>query len=659
MLIPHAWIDLPDGSRLGCRMWLPNGVDGAPVPAVLEYVPYRKDDGTYVRDSTLHPGLSERGYACVRVDMRGSGSSDGVLTDEYSHQEMDDGEAVIEWIAAQPWCDGNVGMIGISWGGITGLQMATRQPEALKAVVALGSTDARYYDDGGYYMGAMIGQTIGWAALMLGYNSRPPVPAHYGEGWRELWMRRLADAPMFLGIFLEHQREDDYWMRGTVAADYEAISTPIFAVSGHADCWPNTVPRLMANLAGPRQGLQGAWAHRYPQMAVPGPAIDFMPEVERWFDRWLKGDDNEDEVAPLYRVFLQDHVPPQTFYADRPGRWLAFDEWPSADVAEATWKLDELTSGPEDAAYDICSPQTVGMDGGEYMPWFNFGPGPELPDDQRVDDEGSACFDTAPLTEALSIVGNARLHATVTTNASQALLAARLCAVDPDGRSTFIARGIVNLSQRHSKAEPEPLSPGRPADVVIEFDHVGYTVPVDHRLRLALSTSYWPMAWPSPTYSTVTVDPGSELVVPVWSGSSTQRDRVSFNPAPQPAASPVEQVRPHDEQRRRFVDETTGRHVLQIDTDNGCTSITELAAQVDSGATQKYSIHSDDPLSAEAEYRFRWAWQMGDVAVETIASTRMWCTETTFEVEAEIVASEHDVEVFRRPIRESYPRDHF
>ena len=266
---------MSDGAKLGARLWLPTANPDQPFPAILEYIPYRKDDYSAIRDSTTIAWFANHGYACLRVDMRGSGSSDGVMLDEYSDQEINDGVDVITWIASQPWSDGNVGTIGISWGGVTGLQLAQRRPKPLKTVIALGASEFRYYDDAGYYMGCMVGQSIGWAAMMFGYNTRPPDPLLAGQDWKKLWQDRLENTPHYLEYWLSHQREDDYWLRGTVGTDYDAIDIPVYAVSGHADCWPNTVTRLLENLSVPRRGLQGAWCHRYPHLGVPGPTVGF------------------------------------------------------------------------------------------------------------------------------------------------------------------------------------------------------------------------------------------------------------------------------------------------------------------------------------------------------------------------------------------------
>lgn len=336
--------------------------------------------------------------------MRGSGSSDGVLYDEYTNQEVDDGVVVIEWLAEQDWCDGNVGTIGISWGGITGMQLAQRAPEALKTIITLGATEHRYYDDGSYYMGCMVDQTIGWAALMFGYNTRPPDPDLVGEGWRRLWFERLENAPHYLERWFEHQHVDDYWLTNTVATDYEAIKIPVYAVSGHVDCWPNTVSRLLQNLSSPVRGLQGPWCHRYPHMGIPSPTVDFLSDAIRWFDHWLKNKATGIMDEASYQVYLQDSVRPQTFYDSRPGRWVGEAQWPSNQIKNSTFYLSDQGLGLQPVSgqqFDITSPQSVGLASGEYMPWFAFGPAKELPADQQTEDAGSLLFDTDVLESKL------------------------------------------------------------------------------------------------------------------------------------------------------------------------------------------------------------------------------------------------------------------
>jgi putative CocE/NonD family hydrolase len=255
-LIDNAWIPLSDGVRLAARIWLPAEAEADPVPAVLEYIPYRKGDGTAVGDSTRHTYFAGHGYASVRVDMRGSGDSDGILLDEYLSQEQDDALEVIAWLASQPWCTGALGMMGISWGGFNSLQVAARRPPALKAIITVCSTDDRYADDVHYIGGCLLGiEMLSWASTMLAFNARPPDPAVVGERWREMWLERLEKTPPFVEAWLSHQRRDAYWKHGSVCEDYAAIECPVYAVGGWADAYTNAVLRLLAGLSCPRKGL--------------------------------------------------------------------------------------------------------------------------------------------------------------------------------------------------------------------------------------------------------------------------------------------------------------------------------------------------------------------------------------------------------------------
>ncbi len=306
-----TWIPLGDGCRLSARVWRPQDSDENPVQVLLEYLPYRKDDATALRDSVHHPYFAGHGYASVRVDMRGSGASDGSLEDEYLVQEQDDALEVLAWLAAQPWCTGDAGMIGLSWGGFNALQVAARHPPELKAIVTLCSTDDRYADDVHYMGGCVLADfMLPWAASMLVLNARPPDPAVAGERWREQWLDRMERAPPFIEAWLSHQRRDPYWEHGSICEDYASIACPVYAVGGWADAYRNAVLRLLAGLPGPRKGLIGPWAHLYPEQAVPGPAIGFLQECLRWWDHWLKGRDTAGQVGSRAGLALAEPPDP-------------------------------------------------------------------------------------------------------------------------------------------------------------------------------------------------------------------------------------------------------------------------------------------------------------------------------------------------------------
>ena len=322
--IDHTWIPLADGTRLAARIWLPEDAEQDPVPAILEYLPYRKGDAFARRDSYHHPYFAGYGYAGVRVDLRGTGDSDGIIEDEYLPQEQEDAIDVIAWLAEQPWCSGAVGMLGISWGGFNGLQVAARRPPALKAVISMCASDDRYADDVHYVGGCVLAvDMLPWAATMLTGNALPPDQAVVGDGWRDTWLQRIERTPPFVEAWLAHQRRDAYWRQGSVCEHYEAIDVPVYAVGGWADGYSNAIPRLIEGLPGPRKGLIGPWSHAFPQDGEPGPAIGFLQECLRWFDQHLKGIETGIMDEPRLRVWMQDHVAPATHHAQRPGRWVS------------------------------------------------------------------------------------------------------------------------------------------------------------------------------------------------------------------------------------------------------------------------------------------------------------------------------------------------
>ncbi|MGH3115003.1 MAG: CocE/NonD family hydrolase, partial [Gaiellaceae bacterium] len=420
----------------------------------------------------------------------GTGDSDGVLTDEYTPQEQDDALEILDWIAAQPWCDGKLGMWGISWGGFNSLQIAARRPPGLGAIVTLCSSDDRYADDVHYRGGCVLAlDMLHWASSMLTWNARPPDPRLYGEGWREAWLERLETLTPWIEHWLGHQRRDGYWQHGSVCEDYAAIECPVFAVGGFADGYTNAVPRLLAGLSVPRKGLVGPWAHAFPDDALPGPSIGFLQECVRWFDHWLKGAGNGVMDEPMLRVWMQDSVAPRPQYELRPGRWVAEPAWPSPHVGSRVWEL------PLDGPRSLLGVQTNGKEAGV---WTSEGQSADLAGDQRPDDAVSLAFDSEPLAEPLEILGFPEVAVGLAVDRPSALVAVRLCDVFPDGTSALVTRGLLNLTHRESHEHPRPLEPGRRYEVRVPLDFTAYSFPAGHRLRVAVSPTYWPWAWPSP-----------------------------------------------------------------------------------------------------------------------------------------------------------------
>jgi len=286
--IMTQWIPMPDGVRLAARIWLPVDAEQDPVPALLEYLPYRRRDGTSYRDSVTQPYMAGHGYAAVRVDIRGSGDSEGLLLDEYDQPELDDGVQVIAWLARQPWCNGRVGMWGNSWGGINALQVAALQPPALAAILPIGFADDRYHGDCHFMGGCMLEGNISWGGSFFAGRSLPPDPAVVGARWRDMWLQRLEHAQPPPATWLAHQRRDAYWRAASVCEDYGRIRVPVYAVNGWQDSYARNILPLLERLAVPKKALIGPWAHSWPHLARPGPAIGFLQEALRWWDHWLK-----------------------------------------------------------------------------------------------------------------------------------------------------------------------------------------------------------------------------------------------------------------------------------------------------------------------------------------------------------------------------------
>lgn len=653
---PHAvtesadmGIVLPDGCRLSARVWMPEGA--GPFPAILEFLPYRKRDGTTVRDALTHPYFAGHGYACFRVDMRGNGDSDGLMEDEYSPQELADACDVIAWIAAQPWSNGRVGMMGISWGGFNSLQVAALQPPALKAVVTLCSTVDRFADDIHYKGGCLLNENMGWGATMWAYSSRAPDPALRPD-WRTEWLRRLEAEPFLPAVWLRHQRRDAYWQHGSVCEDYSAIKAAVLAVGGWGDSYKNAVPQLVQNISAPVKGIVGPWIHKYPHFAVPGPRMGFLQEALRWWGRWLKDEATGVEDDPAYRVYLMDGVRPASWYDHRPGRWVAEAAWPGPGVAVQQLPFGTGTLGrAETFARTVASPQHCGAAGGEYCAiWL----GPEMPGDQRGDDALSTCFDSAPMPQT-DILGAPVVRLRLRSDQPVAQVAVRLNHVHPDGASTRITWGVLNLTHRLSHAAPAPLPVGQEVEVEVPLDHIAYRLPEGHRLRVAVSSAYWPMLWPSPAPVTLTLT-GGGLDLPVRAAAAA--DEVTFPAAEAATPLALRERRPASHVRRTEIDQRTGTVSLVIEDDFGMSENLEHGLVTGSVARERWDIHPDDPLSARGACHWTEEMIRDGIHLRTEARCRMWSDATTFHLEATLDAYENDRRVLSREVRDDIPRDH-
>ena len=659
-MVENLWIPMADGTRLAARAWLPQGAEDDPVPAILEYIPYRKREFTRLRDDAMHAFFAGHGYASLRVDLRGSGDSDGLLTDEYLPLELYDGEAVIAWIADQPWCNGRVGMIGISWGGFNGLQIAARRPPALKAVIAACATDDRYTDDIHYMGGCLLCDNLSWASTMYTHNALPPDPVMHGERWRELWHQRMEGSGFWLEEWLSHQRRDDYWRHGSVNEDYSAIQIPVMAVSGWADGYSNAVFRLLENLDAPCYGLIGPWGHKYPHRGSPGPAVDFLGEAVRWWDHWLKGVETGLTAEPALRAWMQESVPPTTYLETRPGRWIGERSWPSPEVVRQVRPLSRgRVGGPgaeeSSGKLTIQSPLSVGLHAGR---WCSFTATPDLPHDQREEDGGCLVFDSDPLPGPLEILGAPVVQLRVASDRPVAQVVVRLSEVARNDEATRVTYGLLNLTHREGHGDPRPLEPGRFYTVRVQLNDIAQRFPEGHRLRIAISTSYWPVAWPSPVPPRLTVDTeDSHLELPVRQSAGEDAGLREFGSPREAPGSATTMIEPQEYGWQVIRDLAADHATLEVKKDEGVVRIDELDLAMRIKTVEWYSHTGNQYGSVRGETRAERGLKRSDWEISVSTRTVLTSDAEHFFLRAEMDAREGDRRVHSHNIERAIPRD--
>lgn len=653
-VLENEEIPLADGTRLAARIWLPEVATREPVPAILEFLPYRKRDGTAPRDESTYPVFAAAGYAGVRVDIRGSGESEGVIDGEYTPRELSDACEIIAWLAAQPWCSGAVGMMGISWGGFNALQVAALRPPALKAVISIASTVDRFADDIHFKGGAQLSANLSWAATMLAYQSRPPDPALVGERWRALWLERLRGEPFMLEEWLAHQRRDAFWRHGSICEDFETFETPALVLAGWADGYRNTPLKAVEGRSATVKAILGPWIHKYPHFAWPKPRMDFHAVALRFWDRWLKGINNGAEGDPQVIAYILAGPRPDIPRLQEPGRWVALDRWTPARSKRLYLSAGGQLTEQDDASGDVvvASPPDTGVMGGEY---FTLKPGGELPGDQRSDDGGSVIFETAPLAEPLELLGFPLLQARLRCDAPTALLVARLVDVHPDGAARRISLGVLNLAHRDGSAEPAPLPADEAVTVMLRLDACGYRIPAGHRLRLSLSNAYWPQVLPTPGAAPFTLErAGTVLTLPLLVG---HREVAVAEPAnPDPLPHDIEHAPPatrHAVER----DLTLGETRYTIHEDTGVFEHPHTALVTRQVRDEVWTLPLADPDRVAGECRWTTEMHRGDWSVRTESVATLRCSQEAFEIEAAVEAFEGGARFHRKTWRKTIPRE--
>ena len=509
-------VPMPDGVKLSVHVHRPDA-EGR-FPAIVQYTPYRKGPlGGH------HP-IVEHGYATVSFDIRGTGNSEGWNDSIYSAPERQDGCDMVEWAASQPWCNGNVGMWGISFGAVVALQMAAAAPPHLKAIIARSGTDDPYTEWTNPGGSPRLYTYECYAPIMTASNLSPPDPEEVGERWEQMWAERLEKNVPWGIPFIRNLRDGPFWRDRSLRGKYENVRCAVFVVGGWADWYHTPLLRTFASLQGPKRALIGPWSHQFPDGGIPGPRIEWLPEVLKWFDHWLKGVDRGVMDEPPVTIFVRRYSKPATIMMEDRGAFRYENEWPIARVQEtpmyfAAGGTLRPTSPRADQAsdaleYDPRVGTCAGMHGGGpfNVNWV-------MPLDQRPDEVYSLTYTTGPLDEDVEVTGRPRavLYFCSTAPITQSVV--KLCDVAPDGTSALVTKGYLNLAHRESHTDPSPIEPGRAYEVRVELLACAYRFDRGHRIRVDVAAADFLNVWPTPRLCTNTIyrcaDRPSHIVLPV------------------------------------------------------------------------------------------------------------------------------------------------
>jgi len=494
-------IPLPSGRVLAARLWRPEGVTR--VPAILDLSPYRAFDVFRPLEEPLLPWWAEQGYAVLAVDTAGAGGSTGLLADEYLPTEIDDAVAAVAWAADQPWCDGAVGLSGLSWAAFTAIRAAGRKPKALKAMVLGGVSDDGWTTDIQNLGGQSYAARVDWAGVMLMFNALPPDPQQFGEGWRAAWLKRLDANRPWIIPWLSHPERDAYW-QGKAAP---AGDTPLLLYSGWADKYATSVLRIAAAWKGPVRTIIGPWEHVTPTTATRGPRIGFLQEALRWWDKWLKGRETGVMDEPALRYWRGD---PDRKGGLEHGVWRGVS-WPLSNLRSVQFHWSD---GPRQLAPRPSTPSTLAAD------LYEDAPGPWPADGALL----------TPPAEADAEVVMPVLRCRLMSDRAGGLLVARLLDVAPDGQAVRMTTGALNLAFHDGGGRVDPPRAGAWIDVTLPFQAIAWNLKKGHRVGLLLSADGWPTLWPGRAGATLTLDvPRLELSLPHTSFDSV--DVRPFEPA--------------------------------------------------------------------------------------------------------------------------------
>lgn len=673
-----VWIPARDGVELSANLWLPvargASADGprARFPAILEMIPYGKDSWRRNADVARGTYFAQRGFAFCRVDVRGTGSSGGIALDEYTADETRDGYDCVEWLAAQSWCSGAVGMWGISYGGFTSIQVAKLRPPHLKAIVPVMATDDRYRTDVHYIGGCVTASELSqYAVSQVAMNAMPPDPAFRPDTWRADWLARLEATPPWLFEWLRQQHDGPYWRQGSLAPEYDGIEAAILNIGGWMDSYVDAAFRMQERCSAPSRTIVGNWVHSLPASAAPGPNLDELHEMARFFDRWLNGVANGADLEPPLVWFEREYAEPEPFPASLPGRWRAAEAFPHPAVAIGAWSfaagerpligrlLGQGQGGGRAEDFESFRHRpTIGTRAS--LSWGAGGPPSGLARDLRPDESLGPTFTSDPLEAPLSILGVPEVIVHVDVSAPVATLVARLTDVTPDGTSAQVSAGILNLAHRQSRERPAPLVPGQVEEVGIELRPAGYRFLPGHRIRVSIASAAWPVIWPSPFPATLRLHHGnrtpSRLLLPVIpaAGGAGDLPPPSFKTIP-PDLPEVGEEGLVDAPVWRITDDVIADTVT-VSIHDGGEVVLHDGRRLYAAETLELTASDSNPavasLHADVDYR----WQEHTFEAEIRARARQTSTADAFGLAVELGVDVDGERFFQRRWSESIAR---
>ncbi|MBN1220993.1 MAG: CocE/NonD family hydrolase [Anaerolineae bacterium] len=660
----HYNVQIPvhDGLALSANLFIPvPQTEEEKFPAILEMIPYRKDDWRYRADYQRMTYLAQRGYVGCRLDIRGTGSSPGLALDEYTPAETRDGYEAVEWLAAQAWCNGKVGMWGLSYGGFTAIQVAMLRPPSLKAIVPMYATDDRYTDDVHYLGGCLVGSEFAqYAVSQVGMNALPPSPTYTGDRWAAQWKTRLEQTPPWLIEWLRQQTDGPYWRNGSLAPNYKQITCAIFCIGGWADGYTSPVLRMQEECVNaPRKALIGPWVHSTPDVAYPGPNIDWLHETVRFFDYWLKDIDNGVMDEPALTIFRREYTPPEPFPKTMNGQWHSEADYPIARSQTQTLYLGQSTLQPElpPSTQSDAYPHRPTVGTHAALCWGGGIPPNGLARDLRPDEALSPTYTSPPLEQPLDLIGFPEAILYLSSTAPVAHVVARLTDVAPDGTSALVSTGILNLTHREGHNEPVPLTPGDIYEIRMTLKATGYRFLAGHCLRLSLASAYWPVIWPSPypAENRLYRGPGhpSHLLLPVVSEGQTLPKPPAFKTSP-PDLVPIGSG--SDETPIWHIIEDVIKQNITVKVYGGDTAILPGDTRLFSSELLEMTAYHHDPAHARLYNEVIYQLEQHGYKIQVRSTGAIRSTATDFHVDVQLVVTLNGNLFFQKSWLESIPR---